>query len=460
MQPFRLPETDAIFNPLRRLALFFGLAYIFVRYSMAHEMLTYLVGINLRLVYLTAPVALLGVLMTGGIRRTMSHKGAWCWVGLTIWMILSVPFSSWRGGSIDVVSGFLKAQVGILFVTGGLFMTWKECRLVMYAIAAASILSLFTGHVFIDAGNSGDRLSLVFGSMSNANDYAAHLLLVLPFLMYVAFGTRRNWLTRGVVLGVVAIGLRQMLSTGSRGALVGLAAAAAFAFWRGNFRQRLALAVMIPVGIAVASAVMPDTIIRRLTTFSADDEDADKGAVYSQMSREYLFRRSIEFTLERPMFGVGPGQFKNFEGRRSKEEGQRGNWHSTHNVFTQISSEMGIPALIFFVGALISTFLPLSRVLREARERQRDDIASAVFYILVSLVGYMTAATFLNLGYAYYTPAFTGLAIAFYSAAQREFAIGVGTARTIPPHGAVAGYRTVTKQKTPLRPATQHANTR
>jgi hypothetical protein len=160
------------------------------------------------------------------------------------------------------------------------------------------------------------------------------------------------------------------------------------------------------------------------------------------------------------MFGVGPGQFKNFEGRRSKEEGQRGNWHSTHNVFTQISSEMGIPALIFFVGALISTFLPLSRVLREARERQRDDIASAVFYILVSLVGYMTAATFLNLGYAYYTPAFTGLAIAFYSAAQREFAIGVGTARTIPPHGAVAGYRTVTKQKTPLRPATQHANTR
>ena len=415
-------DRDEILNPFRRLALYFGIAYIFVRYSMAHEMLAYLMGINLRLVYVTAPIALLGVLMTGGVRRTLAHKGGWCWVGLTVWMILATPFSIWRGGSVEVVTGFLKAQIGMLFVMGGLFMTWKECRLLMYAIAVGTIFNLFTGHVFIEAGNAEGRLSLAFGTMANANDYAAHLLLVLPFLFWSAFGVKRNWLIRIGVLGALALGLHQILSTGSRGALVAIAAVVAFVFWRGNVRQRAVLAIMIPVGLIGASTVMPESILNRLTTFSTDDQTADEGAVLSQMSREYLFKKSVQFTFEKPIFGVGPGQFKNFEGQRSKEEGRRGNWHSTHNIFTQISSEMGIPALLFFVGGVVSAFSLLTRTLREARARGREDLAAGAFYTLVSLVGFITAATFLNLGYAHYTPGFTGFAIAFYAMAQREFA--------------------------------------
>ena len=410
---------NELFNPLRRLALYCAFAYIFIRYSLIHETITFLIGVNLKLVYLTAPVALLGILLTGGVQRTLKERVAWYWLGFTIWMVLAIPFSSWPGGSFDTVYGFLKTQISILFVLGGLAMTWSECYSFIRVLAATPLVVLFAGKFF--AADDTYRLGLTWSSIGNQNDYAAHLLLVLPFTLYVGLRSGTPIVIRLAALGVVAYGLRQILATASRGALIALGVVAIFALWRGTNKQRLALVLLAPIAAIVLIALLPQQTLTRLTSFSSDDEDAPAEARESAQSREYLLRQSVVFTLQHPIFGIGPGQFANYEGKTRTQAGLRGNWHQTHNIFTQISSECGVPAFLFMVAGLAGTFQILNSIWREARERQLHDISLMLFCVMMSMTGFCAAATFLNLGYGYYLPGFAGLAIALKTGFRSAF---------------------------------------
>jgi O-antigen ligase len=158
--------------------------------------------------------------------------------------------------------------------------------------------------------------------------------------------------------------------------------------------------------------------VQRLQSFSSGDE----GAVESSEARKYLFRKSVEYTLTHPIFGVGPGQFSNYEGQHNIVVGTtHGYWHETHNMFTQVSSECGIPAFFFFTAGLVSTWRMLSGTYRKARERADcADIQTAVLCVMIGMAGFCVAATFLNFAYFFYQPALGGLAIAISSAAGQE----------------------------------------
>jgi O-antigen ligase len=436
----RIQWDSDIANPLRKLAFFSALAYIWVRYSMMHEMITYITGVNPKIVYLLAPPTFIGIALSGGIRRTLQQRAAWYWIPLTLWMILAVPFSSWKGGSVDVVMGFLKAQIGLLFVMGGVAMTWKECRAIICTIALGAVFLIFTARIFLDFSDES-RLS-GFGTMGNSNDYAALLLLLLPFLLFVGLGPKQNLIFRVPALAAAIYGAYQIVATASRGAIVAIGVTALFVLWKGEPKLRVATAALIPLGAIVSIVLLPSTTLDRLASFSQNTSTQE--ASESAQSRVYLLRKSIEFTLEHPFFGVGPGQFQNFEGKTSREEGARGSWHSTHNVFTQVSSEYGLPGMILFVASLVGTFRILDESLREARRRSLQQVAFGVFCLMSSFIAFTTAAAFLNLAYAFYFPAFTGLAVTVYSAVRLDselgFASGVNMASQAVgwgPHNAV-----------------------
>ena len=90
-------ESD-VANPLRRITFYFALAAIYIRFSVIHEMLAVLLNLNLYLLYIFMPPAILGVLATGGIRRTLAARSSKYWVAFLFWLFLSTPFSAWRGG--------------------------------------------------------------------------------------------------------------------------------------------------------------------------------------------------------------------------------------------------------------------------------------------------------------------------------------------------------------------------
>jgi O-antigen ligase len=136
-----------------------------------------------------------------------------------------------------------------------------------------------------------------------------------------------------------------------------------------------------------------------------------------------LLKSSIQFTMQHPIFGVGPGEFSDYEAAFAKSESRRAAWQVTHNAYTQVSSEAGIPALLFYLAAIVMTFRTFGRVYRAARARpQLRSMAIACFCCQLSMVGFCTATVFLSLAYTMYLPTMSGLALAVGQSLDLELA--------------------------------------
>jgi O-antigen ligase len=92
-------------------------------------------------------------------------------------------------------------------------------------------------------------------------------------------------------------------------------------------------------------------------------------------------------------------------------EGKHGQWQETHNSYTEISSETGIPAAFCYIGAILCTLFSLNRTLSKAHGDKVPIIAASAFCTMLSFAMMGTCMAFLTLGFRFYMPALTGLAI-------------------------------------------------
>lgn len=391
------------------LALWFAAALVFVRFSMLNELITHLTGLNVYLLYLFGFPAILAAIAKGRARETMSTRPVVWWLSFGFWLAAAVPFSIWKGGSAHIVWTYFRSDLTMMFVIGAVARTWRDCRALMLVIAAAAMVTLVSSKFFAQAAVTG-RMDLEFGTVANANDFAGHLLFVLPFVLWVVVSSRSRMLRLAALLGV-CYGMYLLLATGSRGALVGLAADLLFITFKGSLRHRLVLCLLAPVVLVAAFIVLPNVVSKRLTSFSSSAE-ASREALESSQAREHLLLDSVWCALENPIVGIGPGQFTTYEGTKSVR-GSGTFWHGAHNSYVAAASEAGIPALFFYFAAIWSSWRLLKRILRRSSsEPQMSEQKNAVFCLMTAMLGFCTAIFFLNFTYMFYLPAMSGLAIA------------------------------------------------
>ena len=172
-------------NPLRKLGLYLALAFVFCRFSLLGELVAATLNFDPHLVrILGIPTVVLAVI-SSGLWRVLRSRLAYGWVGLLIWMTLAVPLSYWPGGSTSLVLNYLKGQLPMMLIVGGLVLTWRECRLVLMTIALACAVNVLSGRFFAINPDADSRLSLELGTIGNANDFTAHLFFALPFVIFV-----------------------------------------------------------------------------------------------------------------------------------------------------------------------------------------------------------------------------------------------------------------------------------
>ena len=87
-------------NALQRVAFLAGLATIFVKITVLPELLVTFLHVNTYLLWIVSPPALFGALFTGAIGKTLRHKSGRLFLWFFLWMMISLPFSSWIGGSV------------------------------------------------------------------------------------------------------------------------------------------------------------------------------------------------------------------------------------------------------------------------------------------------------------------------------------------------------------------------
>jgi O-antigen ligase len=200
------------------------------------------------------------------------------------------------------------------------------------------------------------------------------MLSICSVLARLVFGARdRIW--PALVLPAI---ITALFLTLGRGAWVGTSIAVAVIFSLKNFR----LMAAIPIVVAVAFALAPDTVTQRMTSvFDLQDP--------SNRDRVAMLKTGVAMTKAHPITGVGPNMIeKVYVQYRAPDAVQQTNQH-LHNVPMQIAAERGIPALGVFIWFVVGLARSLLKMFRDGGEHR---VLAATG--LASLVGMLAAGQF------------------------------------------------------------------
>ena len=384
------------------------LCLLFIKLSYAHEIASSVLGANVYLLYVFAVPACIASFLTGRFSLTFSEPLFKYWWMFAGWMAVTIPFSYWRGGSLEIYQHFLKSSFILLLVLPAFSRRPGALESAVKTLFLAGVASVVTAHYF--GQDMAGRLGLDFGIMANPNDFAAHLVFMLP-IFFIPFALKMSYLTRLVGVGAALGALQLIVATGSRGALVAVIAQLGLVTWRGRWSTKVYIGVAASVVAAVLAISAPEAALNRLATLFGASNESTGEASASAESRMYFLEQSIRFTLTHPLTGVGPGQFTTALGV------EEGSWKAAHNSYTQVSSEVGLPGFLFFMLAVYGSIRVFFRY-------GRRGIASGKFSglascIAASAVGFGVAAFFLSLGYMQYFPLLTCLAVYLRDACLR-----------------------------------------
>jgi len=175
---------------------------------------------------------------------------------------------------------------------------------------------------------------------------------------------------------------------------------------------------------AAALLVAPSGVFHRVTLIGSEPDavaaDAlDQAALGSQTQRLALLRQSVKYALLHPLLGVGPGQFAVAASEELQGEGKPAPWLGTHNSYTEIASECGIPAFLLYSAVIFLVLRSNLRIYRRASGRESDGVSALAFCLLASALAYAVDTLFFHVAYSSYLPAIAGLSIALRLALER-----------------------------------------
>jgi O-antigen ligase len=402
-----------------KLGVFFLVAFLFLGYSRLTD--SYLQNLYLPLVF--SILALLAAVFTGGLQRAFGSRAGMWLTAFTAWLILAVPFSFWPGGSVQFLWGQWLKSFLVFVIVAGVPRSVKEVRLALYSIAAATIV-IGLMCLFLGTTSAEGRLALSEGVLANSNDLAQLLLMGAPFLLLMGMGARRIPVRRAMVAASIVGVLLVTAATGSRGALTAFTCLMLLMFVNlpGSAKVKLLCAVAV-IGPLLALSLSAEQRARYLTIFGSQpdaDQIAQVSAVESTEQRLALLTQSIQMTVTHPLFGVGPGVFQAASANESTGEGMNAMWRETHNAYTQLSSEAGVPALAFYLAALIGCMWRMRLIYRTALTVGMEDLANVAYCLFLALISFATTSFFSSVAYHMYFPTLAGLSVALGRSAQSE----------------------------------------
>ena len=406
MNPSQLPAS-ADSNPMQKLGLPMLLAFYFFLESRVLDFTFPALHIPLILSLLSLAFALMSGRLLDFVRTPLGRAQ----VLFFLWVPFVVPFSIFKTGCLPTVE--VVARTFLLFIaTSALIATARDVRWFLMAIAlgvfVAACLSLVLGHDV-----EGDRLGLAWGRFGDPNDYAAMLLAGLP--MWGVTLARGNIVLRALSVVPVALILIVFAQTGSRGGMLAFAALCLALFLSLGTSRKFIMLIASLAFFVLALGVMPSSIRLRYTTmFSMNEEEASDelideegrnmitGAAMSAQGRWQIMVLSLKTTIQHPLFGVGPGNFPLHMFDEGVKEGKKIRGMQTHNTFTQVSSETGIPGAILFAAVMWLALKQTMRLRREWGGRKGEPAESiwvAASCLRLSLIATLAGAMFLSMAW-------------------------------------------------------------
>ena len=325
---------------------------------------------------------------------------------LTAWFAMGVPFSLWRGGSLGILTQVWLKTLLIFFLLTQTLVSVKRIRALLWAIILSELgVTSFSILQSSQVAWVGERMAGVNMGILGWNFLGIAVSITIPYMAAI-FVSQRSFVNTSLLAAASLSMLWMLVLTASRGGLLNVLLSAGLTcllVLRGKSRGRLAGIGIVAILFLVVSFA-PQVLWQRLGTVWDNSETymnaIQASAEESTQDRLAVLSRSLEYTLEHPIFGLGLG---NFEVASGLQLGQPSAWMGTHNTFTQVSSEAGVPALVLLLGLLITAVIHMKRISTESMEN--SDAAGLHVMAratLASLLSFVFGAFFAHLAYEYY----------------------------------------------------------
>ena len=152
----------------------------------------------------------------------------------------------------------------------------------------------------------------------------------------------------------------------------------------------------------------------------------------SSDARRKLLVNSLKVTAEHPLLGVGIGAFGAYMAEKERADGITPRYQGTHNTYTEVSSEAGVPALILFLCMIVFVFQGLLKVYKRAKKsptKAGRQVASVCYALTSTLMAYSVCVFFDYVAYSATLPLLAGFAIALGYAGRNALEVANTTSR-------------------------------
>ena len=331
---------------------------------------------------------------------------------LVSWSVLTIPLSSWPGGSVRVLVDHYVKAVAFFWLIGTIVTSTDRLRVLAWTFVLCAIPLAATG---INNYLSGGQLSTGVrgfyriegymggsGLTSNPNDLALMLNLIIPIagvLICITRGARRAVAAGALLLSVTAVVL-----TFSRAGFLTLAASFVMLLAVLARRKAPGAAVGLLLLAVCVPPLLPDGYVARLSTITHIEEDRTGSA----QGRWRDTKIAAGVVAKHPIIGVGIGQDV-----LAMNDARADTWRRVHNVYLQYGVDLGIPGMLLFVWLHVLCFRTARAVERRATGTPAHrDLALLAAGVQISLVAFAVAAMFHPISYQFYFFCIAGLAVA------------------------------------------------
>ncbi len=322
-------------------------------------------------------------------------------LGLLVFAALSIPLAAVRSDAWTTFTDQFIKIVAIFIVMINVVRTesrWKWLFWVALAaglqLAGNAIHDWRTGETPLE----GYRVRGAEGGMfADPNDMALFLVTIMP-IVFVLLLMARSWWTKifyGLCLFTLVGG---MIFTYSRGGFIGFTAMFAVLAYKLGRGRRLLIGALSFVAFVSFIVLAPGNYAVRLASIADPSQDT----LGTAAERQQLLFKSIEVAAAHPFFGVGMNNFYHFTDRGKP----------SHNAYTQVAADLGLPALAVYLAFLIVPLLQLNRM-----EYETADVPSHrnIYYLSVglqaSLAAFMASSFFLSVAYYWIVYYLVGYAV-------------------------------------------------
>lgn len=327
------------------------------------------------------------------LKGRLATSTAKAFFALLIYILLSLPFTTWPGSVIRNFEPFMRAAA-FFFLTAltvdtetrlYVFLTvFVGCQL--FRVLDPLFLHITTGYLgdetYLGDGDFAGRLSGAPFDVVNPNGLGFVTVACVPFLYYCLFGARQLY-RKALAVALICACVYVVYLTLSRGAMVALLVIVWMIFRRTKRKALFvtAVAIIAVVGWAHLGGVNKDRYMSLLGGHAAAGS-VQATENQTAMGRVQVTEEEFQIGMERPIFGHGLG---------TTAEAKVHNGHgpqASHNLYTELLVEIGVVGAFFFLRFLYSIWVSLRGVERAVaadKERSPDDIQRRLVQCFVAL---------------------------------------------------------------------------